>query len=134
MSDNSKVVIYSYRKVWKIDKKLYSFSNIVLPVPIDPMDLAAYGLGVLLMLVLGKLIPPFQQVSWLVRYAVIPYLLAKAFFKIKPDGKNLFKFLGGCLRYFFTVRGTFTQTFRRHSLNMGAVRLSWRCSQGFPQE
>lgn len=135
MSDNSNnsVVIYSYQKVWKIDKKLYSFSNIRLPVPVDPMDLAAYGLGVLIMLAVGKIIPPFQQVSWIVRYLIFPYLLAKAFFKIKPDGKNLFKYLIGCLRYLFMVRGTFMQTFKRRSRRAGTVRLSWQCSQGKPQ-
>lgn len=136
MSDSSKnkVIIYSYRKVWKVDKKLYSFGNLRLPFPIDPMDLAAYGLGVLFMLAVGELIPPFQQVSWLIRYIVFPYLLTKAFFKIKPDGKNLFKYLAGCLRYALTVRGTFTQTFQKHPCKKGTVRISWQCSQGFPQE
>ena len=71
-NNNNRVIIYSYRKVWKIDKKLYSFSNIRLPVPIDPMDLVAYGMGVLLMLAMGRVIPPFQQISWIIRYIVFP--------------------------------------------------------------
>lgn len=131
-NENNKVIIYSYRKVWKIDKKLYSISNIRLPVPIDPMDLAAYGLGILTVLVLGRLIPPFQQIPWIIRFLVFPYLLSKAFFKIKPDGKNLFKYLGGCLKYFFSVRGTFIQIFKKHPQKTDTVKLSWHCSQGFP--
>lgn len=33
--ENDKLTIYSYAKVWKIEKKIYNIGNIVFPVPIE---------------------------------------------------------------------------------------------------
>ena len=39
------VTVYSYRKVWFVEKKIYAFQNIVLPFPIAPLRHAAVCYG-----------------------------------------------------------------------------------------
>ena len=41
-SEQKKVTIYSYSKVWKVEKRIYAIQNLVLPVPIDPWQTAIF--------------------------------------------------------------------------------------------
>lgn len=130
MSEN-RVIIYSYRKVWKVKKKIHSFNNIKLPAPVDPMDLVSFGGSALLILLLSNVFPPFAKIPGIIRFLVFPYLSSKILFNLKPDGKNTLKYLGGCIRYALTTAGRYTENFRRHPAKRGTVRLTWNCSQGF---
>ena len=33
--ENKKIIIYSYTKVWNVEKKIYNAGNIRLPVPVE---------------------------------------------------------------------------------------------------
>lgn len=130
MSDN-RVTIYSYAKVWKVEKKIYSFSNLKLPIPINPYDMLYYvgvALGVML---LGKIFPFINLIPGMLRYLALPYLIATVITKVKLDGKNPLKFFGGCIRYFFTVKGNYLQTFKQHrERKKEKLQLNWNCSMG----
>ena len=39
------VTVYSYRKVWFVEKKIYAFQNIVLPFPIAPYEVLEFLAG-----------------------------------------------------------------------------------------
>lgn len=71
--EENKVKIFSYAKVWKVEKKIYSISNIPLPVPINPYDLLAF-LGVaLVVMIISNIIPGIGKVPVVIRYVAIPY-------------------------------------------------------------
>lgn len=130
MNDN-RVKIYSYKKVWSVEKKIYSFSNIKLPIPINPYDLLAYGVVALGFLLLGKIFPFINRIPAILRYIALPYLIAAYIMKVKLDGKNPFKFFLGCIKYFFAVKGSYLQLFRKHAERKNeTIRFNWNCSMG----
>ena len=51
------VTVYSYRKVWFVEKKIYAFQNIVLPFPIAPYEVLEFLAVVGAMLVMGRIFP-----------------------------------------------------------------------------
>lgn len=130
MNDN-KVKIYSYTKVWKVEKKIYSFSNLKLPIPINPYDLLYYGVVAMGVLALGKIFPFINRIPAVLRYLALPYLVATYMTKVKLDGKNPVKFFLSYIRYCFVVRKNYLQTFRRYpDRKKGKLRLHWDCSIG----
>ncbi len=129
MAENT-VKIYSYKKVWKVEKKIYSFSNIQLPTPINPYDILVFIGVALFMLLLGRVMPFTAKIPTVLRFLVIPYGLSTYLMKMKLDGKNPFKFFYGYLVYLFTVKGTFLQMFRSYPDKKGRVTLRWQCSRG----
>ena len=67
-----KVKIYSYTKVWKVEKKIYAISNISLPLPINPYDFLAFIGVALIVLIFCKIIPALNVVPVVIRYIAIP--------------------------------------------------------------
>lgn len=131
MENNKRLKIYSYKKVWKVEKKIYSFGNLKLPIPLNPYDLLAYAAIVVVVLILGKIFPVFNHVPAILRYVVLPYLVAKYFMTIKLDGKNPIMFLLGCARYVLTTKGSYIQNFKRYpEKKADKLSLNWNCSMG----
>lgn len=129
--ESRRIKIYSYKKVWRIEKKIYSFGNMKLPVPLNPYDLVSYALAAAAMLILGKIFPPLNQIPAVLRYIALPYLASKYFMTIKPDGKNPFLFLAGCARYYLTVKGSYIQNFKKYPEKKAQkLSLEWNCSMG----
>ncbi len=129
--DNNRVKIYSYTKVWKVEKKIYSFGNLILPIPLNPFDLLAYAGVALCVLILGKIFPALNYIPAIIRYIAMPYLIAKYFMKVKLDGKNPFLFLLGYLKYIFSTRWSYLQNFKRHpDKKTEHISFSWNCSMG----
>lgn len=131
--DDKKVKIYSYAKVWKIEKKIYSISNIPLPTPLNPYDLLSFVGIAIFILILGKIIPAITVIPVVLRFVAFPYIIANYLMKKKLDGKNPIKYFIGCIRYFFVVKGTYMQTFRRHPEKKERIALKWNCSMGIQQ-
>ncbi len=130
MEENRSVKIYSYKKVWKVEKKIYSISNINLPIPVNPYDLLVF-LGVaIIMLILGRIIPAVAAIPTVIRFVMIPYGIAHYLMKMKLDGKNPFKFWIGCIIYFFTTKGYYIQLFKGHPDKKEKIVLKWQCSRG----
>lgn len=127
---NRTVKIFSYKKVWNVEKKIYSISNINLPVPVNPYDLGAF-LGIaLFMLLLGKVIPPLAAIPTVIRFLVIPYAVSNYLMKMKLDGKNPFKFWLGCVVYMFTIKGKFLQLFTKYPDKEEKIVLNWKSGRG----
>ena len=62
------VTVYSYRKVWFVEKKIYAFQNIVLPFPIAPYEVLEFLAVVGAMLVMGRIFPILNNIPVVLRY------------------------------------------------------------------
>lgn len=130
MNEN-RIVIYSYRKVWNVEKKIYAFQNIRLPFPINPYELLEFIGVALFVLLLGKILPFLTAVPTVVKYLAIPYLVTNCLMKKKLDGKNPIKYFWGVCVYCFTLRGSYLQQLKRHPKRQAKTALSWKCSRGY---
>ena len=89
------VTVYSYRKVWFVEKKIYAFQNIVLPFPIAPYEVLEFLAVVGAMLVMGRIFPILNNIPVVLRYGMLPYVTVKYLMKVKLDGKNPVKYFCG---------------------------------------
>ena len=96
------VTVYSYRKVWFVEKKIYAFQNIVLPFPIAPYEVLEFLAVVGAMLVMGRIFPILNNIPVVLRYGMLPYVTVKYLMKVKLDGKNPVRYFCGYLRFLFT--------------------------------
>lgn len=128
------MLIYSYSKMWKVEKKLYSIQNIVLPIPVDLLRAGYIIMFVLIVYILGQLIHPIQNIPVIIRYAIIPYFLAELFLNQKLDGKSPQKFFIDYILFLFT-KGVYIEHFRSFKIEnkKKAVRLDWKCSVGYAE-
>lgn len=129
-----RVKIYSYTKVWKVEKKIYSISNIPLPRPINPFDLLSFVGAALFMLILGFIIPVTAKLPEVIRFIGIPYGITNYLMKKKLDGKNPIKYFIGCIRYLLTMKGNYLQAFKNHADKKEKLTMSWNCSRGIMQQ
>lgn len=132
--EKKKVKIFSYTKVWRVEKKIYSISNKPLPRPINPYDLLAFAGVVLFMIILEHILPFMTAIPTVIRYVGIPYMIVVYLTKKKLDGKNPIMYFGGCIIYFFTTRGTYLQRFKKYPDKQEKINLNWNCSMGRQEE
>lgn len=128
--EEQKIKIYSYRKVWKVEKKVYALQNLRFPFPIntnEALEMIAVGLFIF---ILGYIITPINRIPLLLRLVAAPYIITQYLMKKKLDGKNPLKYLLGCLVYVFTVRGRYLQRMKSYADKREKVKLSWNCSMG----
>lgn len=124
------MTIYSYTKVWKIEKKIYAFSNFKLPVPINPNDLLYFGVTATSIFILGKVIPIATAIPPVLRFIFVPYGAMSFFRKKKLDGKNPILYFVGYIRYIFLERGTYIERFHVQTAKKEeVVILNWNCSR-----
>lgn len=130
MEEENVVKIYSYKKVWKVEKKIYAFQNIKLPFPINPYEALEFLAVAAAVFVAGMLIPPLEKIPAVIRMIGFPYLVKNYLMKKKLDGKNPIKYFWGCFLYFFTMKGRFLQGLREQPEKQNVIRLTWDCSMG----
>ncbi|WP_206457895.1 TcpE family conjugal transfer membrane protein [Anaerovorax sp. IOR16] len=94
-----KLLLRTYNKAWKFERKVYAIDNIRLPFPINPDELIYLVIGFLFTLLLLKVLPFLNTIPFFIRYLVIPYGLMKFLTKKKFDGKLPHMFLIGYLDY-----------------------------------
>lgn len=130
MESEKTIKIYSYKKVWNVEKKIYTISKVTLPVPINPFDLVAYLGAAIFIVVLGKIFPVIASMPMIIRVVLVPYGMTYYLVRVKLDGKNPFKFLIGYIQYFFTEKGQYLQQFRKNPERQQTVKMNWECSMG----
>lgn len=126
-----KVKIYSYTKVWKVEKKIYAISNISLPLPINPYDFLAFIGVALIVLIFCKIIPALNVVPVVIRYIAIPYACVHYLMKKKVDGKNPIMYFIGCMVFLFAGKGRYIQHFKAHNERESKEVIKWNCSRGY---
>lgn len=92
MENENRVILRTYKSVWKIPRKIYSIDSIKLFVPVD-VDQAMYFVASLcITYLLLKILPFLSYLPFVFKYVAIPYGLMKFFTKQKLDGKLPHKF------------------------------------------
>lgn len=132
MNENNKIRLFSYSKVWKIEHKIYSFQNITLPVPINPVDLLYFCSSAFFVFIVGKIIPPITVVPVVLRLLALPYGITKFLTKKKLDGKNPIKFFIGYIYFVFIEKNSYIEKFKRNPIKgEEKLTLKWVCSRGY---
>jgi len=124
-----KIIIYSYIKVWKVEKKLYAIQNFVLPVPIDPWQLLYFFGTWFVTNVIFGVIPGFHQIPVVLRSLLLPLFISQFLMTKKLDGKNPIRYAIGMIIYLFTGKGKVRERFRMQTKKQPKVRMSWNCSE-----
>ena len=126
----TKVTLYSYSKVWNVEKKVYALFDVILPAPINPYTIIVFVLVLLGFMGMERLIPVLSKIPTILRYMVFPYLSAQYLMKKKLDGKNPLKYLLGIILYLITERGFYIEKFTKYPLMEETIKVSWKCSKG----
>lgn len=126
----SKVTLYSYSKVWKVEKKVYSLFDMILPAPINPYTIVVFILVLLGFMGLERLLPFLTKIPVILRYLVLPYLSSQYLMKKKLDGKNPLKYLFGIIIYAIFERGFYMEKFTKYPDTEETIRVNWKCSKG----
>lgn len=127
--DDKKITIYSYMKVWNVEKKIYNIGNFVLPVPVELWS-AVYCLFAFLgICVLQKAFPIITVVPAIIRLGFVPYGIMYILRKKKLDGKNPVRYFIGLTGY-LCDRKSYTERFAKHMSGKERIMLDWNCSVG----
>lgn len=126
----TKVTLYSYSKVWNVEKKVYALFDVILPAPINPYTIIVFIFVLLGFMGLERLIPVLAKIPTILRYMVFPYLSAQYLMKKKLDGKNPLKYLLGIILYLITERGFYIEKFTKYPLMEETIKIDWKCSKG----
>lgn len=127
MSDDRKIRILSYDKVWSVEKKIHAIYNFKLPVPVA-IDQFQYVAGIVIIMFL----PIFHFLPTIIRFVMIPYFGSNYLSKIKLDGKNPIRFFLGYIGYLVSERSTYIEKFRVFPIRKEEkISLEWVCSRGY---
>lgn len=124
------LIIYSYAKVWKIEKKIYAIQNFILPVPVDPWQLLYFGGTWFFCSIFFSILPGFLKIPVIIRSIIIPLGISRFLMTKKLDGKNPIRFFLGIMVFLFTEQGKVIERFTSNTQKQNTIRLNWKCSQG----
>ena len=127
---NEKITLYSYHKVWKIEKKIYAVQNIVLPFPIDPWELVYFGATWIVCNVIFGLLPGVSNIPVMIRSIMLPFAISKFLMTKKLDGKNPLRYMLGVITFLFVEQGKSVEFFQTTPDKEATIKLTWNCSEG----
>lgn len=97
--DNGKVILRTYNRIWKYERKIYALDNVRLPIPINPGEAVYFIIGLFITIFLLKILTFLNVIPFILRYTLLPYGLMKFLTKKKFDGKLPHMFLKGYFEY-----------------------------------
>lgn len=127
--EEKNITIYSYTKVWKIEKKIYNIGNLVLPVPVDLWNAIYYLFAFLVVCMLQKAFPVITVIPAILRLGMIPYGIMYIVRKKKLDGKNPVQYFIGLAGYIWGSN-SYIERFDQHPAGKEKLILDWSCSEG----
>lgn len=122
------MVIKTYKKLWRLDYKVYALgTSLTLPRPL-PVRFAAYlCVAAAIMALLNK--QPFMaSVPFVIKWVLIPGGIAKLMDTVKLDGKNPVLYFSGYLRFLVFEKGIHLEHFREHGIQ-GTFSMYWEAGQ-----
>ena len=122
---SEKITLYSYHKIWKIEKKIYAIQNIVLPIPIDPWELLYFGATWVVCNVIFGLLPGVSNIPVMIRSIMLPFAISKFLMTKKLDGKNPLRYMLGVIE-----QGKSVEFFQTTPDKEATIKLTWNCSEG----
>lgn len=129
--EDKTIKIYSYSKVWKVEKKIYSIGNLSIGVGIEIADILYTVLAIVAILILGNLFPVINNIKWIYRFIVIPYGSMWILRRKKLDGKNPIKYFFGILQYIFFTKRNYIERFQCKKDKEEKIKIKWISSQGY---
>lgn len=131
MEDKNTIKIYSYSKVWKVEKKIYAIGNISLGgIGINLYDVLYTLLAIGIILILGTIFPIINSIKPIYRLVMFPYGITWLFRRKKLDGKNPIKYFFGLLEYLIFQKRTYIEKFKQNDKRNKKIKINWICSQG----
>lgn len=127
---SEKITLYSYHKIWKIEKKIYAIQNIVLPIPIDPWELLYFGATWVICNVIFGLLPGVSNIPVMIRSIMLPFAISKFLMTKKLDGKNPLRYMLGVITFLFVEQGKSVEFFQTTPDKEATIKLTWNCSEG----
>ena len=127
---SEKITLYSYHKIWKIEKKIYAIQNIVLPIPIDPWELLYFGATWVVCNVIFGLLPGVSNIPVMIRSIMLPFAISKFLITKKLDGKNPLRYMLGVITFLFVEQGKSVEFFQTTPDKEATIKLTWNCSEG----
>ena len=127
---SEKITLYSYHKIWKIEKKIYAIQNIVLPIPIDPWELLYFGATWVVCNVIFGLLPGVSNIPVMIRSIMLPFAISKFLMTKKLDGKNPLRYMLGVITFLFVEQGKSVEFFQTKPDKEATIKLTWNCSEG----
>ena len=127
---SEKITLYSYHKIWKIEKKIYAIKNIVLPIPIDPWELLYFGATWVVCNVIFGLLPGVSNIPVMIRSIMLPFAISKFLMTKKLDGKNPLRYMLGVITFLFVEQGKSVEFFQTTPDKEATIKLTWNCSEG----
>ena len=127
---SEKITLYSYHKIWKIEKKIYAIQNIVLPIPNDPWELLYFGATWVVCNVIFGLLPGVSNIPVMIRSIMLPFAISKFLMTKKLDGKNPLRYMLGVITFLFVEQGKSVEFFQTTPDKEATIKLTWNCSEG----
>ena len=127
---SEKITLYSYHKIWKIEKKIYAIQNIVLPIPIDPWEMLYFGATWVVCNVIFGLLPGVSNIPVMIRSIMLPFAISKFLMTKKLDGKNPLRYMLGVITFLFVEQGKSVEFFQTTPDKEATIKLTWNCSEG----
>lgn len=127
---SEKITLYSYHKIWKIEKKIYAIQNIVLSIPIDPWELLYFGATWVVCNVIFGLLPGVSNIPVMIRSIMLPFAISKFLMTKKLDGKNPLRYMLGVITFLFVEQGKSVEFFQTTPDKEATIKLTWNCSEG----
>lgn len=127
---SEKITLYSYHKIWKIEKKIYAIQNIVLPIPIDPWELLYFGATWVVCNVIFGLLPGVSNIPVMIRSIMLPFAISKFLMTKKLDGKKPLRYMLGVITFLFVEQGKSVEFFQTTPDKEATIKLTWNCSEG----
>lgn len=131
MEEPKTVTVYSYAKVWRVEKKVYNIGNIILPVPVDLWNMIYVAGAALGIYCFQKIFPFIRGIPVLVRFGLIPYGIMYLLRKCKVDGKNPVKYFAGYIVYLARDKGSYLENFTYYPAAKERLILDWNCSTAY---
>ena len=127
---SEKITLYSYHKIWKIEKKIYAIQNKVLPIQIDPWELLYFGATWVVCNVIFGLLPGVSNIPVMIRSIMLPFAISKFLMTKKLDGKNPLRYMLGVITFLFVEQGKSVEFFQTTPDKEATIKLTWNCSEG----
>lgn len=100
-NEDKYVILRTYSKAWKIDRRIYSIEGVKLWFPISTTNAFYFSISMVTSIVLINIVPFYNNLNWIIKFGLVPYLLMKFLTKQKLDGKPPHKFFIDYLVYYF---------------------------------
>lgn len=96
-----RITLRTYRQVWHLEQVIYQIERVRLPFPVTFRQAGIFGLSLLVMAVLSR-VPPVSSLSPVLRYLLVPGLLAWYLTNHRLDGKLPHRWALSMLRYWLS--------------------------------